>query len=98
VLDDAPSHMLPAIALMMFTGLGPKDALRLPRSFFRDGEIATRRSKTGEPVFWRAPQALREILGAAPIHDAVTLCANSYGRPWTESGFRSSWEHVRKGA
>lgn len=97
VLDDAPAHMRPAIALMMFTGLGPKDALRLPRSFFREGEIATRRSKTGEPVFWRAPQALREILDAAPKHDAVTLCANSYGRPWTESGFRSSWEHVRKG-
>src|SRR5262245_45117330 len=55
VLDDAPAHMLPALALMMFTGLGPKDALRLSRSFFRDGEIATSRSKTGEPVFWRAP-------------------------------------------
>ncbi len=96
VLDHAPSHMLPAIALMMFTGLGPKDALRLPRSFFKDGELATRRSKTGEPVFWRAPQALSEILHAAPSHHAVTLCANSYGRPWTESGFRSSWEHVRK--
>jgi len=26
----------------------------------------------------------------------VTLCANSYGRPWTESGFRSSWEKLRK--
>jgi hypothetical protein len=35
VLDAAPAHMLPAIALMMFTGIGPKDALRLPRSFFK---------------------------------------------------------------
>ena len=47
-----PCLMLrPAIALMMYTGLGPKDALRLPRSFFKQSEIATRRSKTGEPVF-----------------------------------------------
>ena len=46
VLEAAPPHMLPAIALMMFTGLGPKDALSLPRRFYRDGEIATRRAKT----------------------------------------------------
>jgi hypothetical protein len=47
VLDAAPPHMRSAIALMMFTGLGPKDALRLPRTFYKAGEIATRRSKTG---------------------------------------------------
>jgi integrase len=96
VLDDAPIHMLSGIGLMMFTGLGPKDALTLPRSFYKDGEIATRRSKTGEPVFWPAPEPLRAILDAAPPHDAITLCANSYGRPWTESGFRASWEDIRK--
>ena len=33
--------------------------------------------------------------GKSP-HSAVTLCANSYGRPWTESGFRASWAAVRK--
>src|SRR5262249_13813642 len=27
---------------------------------------------------------------------AVTLCANSHGLPWTESGFRASWRKVRK--
>jgi hypothetical protein len=92
VLDHAPAHMLLPIALMMFTGLGPKDTLRLPRSYFKNGEIATRRSKTGEPVYWPAPETLVAILNKAPSHAAVTLCANSYGRPWTESGFRSSWE------
>jgi integrase len=89
--------MRPAIALMMFTGLSPKDALRLSRSSFTKGEIATRRSKTGEPVFWPAPASLTDILNTAPSHDAVTLCANSYGRPWTESGFRASWRTLRKG-
>jgi hypothetical protein len=59
------------------------------------GEIATRRSKTGEPVFWPAPSALVEVLSSAPLHDAVTLCATSRGRPWTESGFRASWRSVR---
>jgi integrase len=43
-----------------------------------------------------APSALTAILSEAPPHSAVTLCANSYGRPWTESGFRASWRKVRK--
>jgi integrase len=91
VLDSSPEHLKPAIALMMFTGLGPEDALHLPRSFYKDGDIATTRSKTGEPVFWPAPTPLKQILAAAAAHDAVTLCANSRGRPWTTSGFRASW-------
>lgn len=95
VLTHVPAHMRPAIGLMMFTGLGPKDALRLPRTFYEAGKIAARRSKTGQPVYWRAPKALQKILTAAPAHDAITLCANSNGRPWTESGFRASWRKVR---
>ena len=51
VLETAPSHMRPALALMMYCGLGPKDALALPRNFAKGGEIATRRTKTGEPGF-----------------------------------------------
>jgi integrase len=96
VLDAMPEHMKPALALMMFTGLGPKDALKLPRTFYCDSEIATSRSKTGEPVFWPVPDELRQILNAAPHHDSITLCANSDGRPWTESGFRASWRPIRK--
>jgi hypothetical protein len=75
VLEAAPAHIKPSIALMMFTGLGPKDALTLPRNFYRDGEIATRRSKTGEPVFWPAPALLAQLLEQAPAHNATTLCA-----------------------
>jgi integrase len=95
VLINAPRHLRPAIGLMMFTGLGPKDALGLPRSFYNAREIATRRSKTGTPVFWSAPRALQKILADAPTHNAITLCANSNGRPWTESGFRASWRKLR---
>jgi integrase len=80
---------------MMYTGLGPKDALTLPRTFYREGEIATQRSKTGQPVFWPAPEPLLEILANAPSHAAVTLCANSNGLPWTDSGFRASWRKIR---
>ena len=96
VLEKAPPSMLPAIALMMFTGLGPQDALALPRTFYRDGAIATTRSKTGAPVYWPVIKPLREILEAAPGHEAITLCANSFGRPWSVSGFRASWNTFRR--
>jgi integrase len=95
VLDAAPDHMRPAIALMMFAGLGPKDALTLPRNFAKGGEIATRRAKTGEPVFWPMPAPLAAILDNAPSHLAITLCANSRGLPWTLSGFSTSWRTLR---
>jgi integrase len=39
---------------------------------------------------------LTEILAKAPAHDAITLCANSDGRPWTISGFNASWRPVKK--
>jgi integrase len=95
VLERIPIHMRLPIGLMMFTGLGPEDALSLPRSFFKDNEIATRRSKTGEPVYWPCPAPLLEIIAASPTHDAIMLCANSYGGPWTGSGFRASWRTVK---
>ncbi len=66
VLDAAPAHMRSAIGFMMFCGLGPKDALTLPRSHWRNGEIATRRTKTGVPVFWPAPAELECILRRSP--------------------------------
>ncbi len=96
VLQRAPRHMQRPLGLMMFAGMGPKDVLTLPRSFFKDNEIASRRSKTGEPVFWPCPAPLIEIISNTPQHDAITLCANSRGRPWTVSGFNSSWLKVKR--
>ncbi len=95
MLDALPAHMRAPVGLMMYAGLGPKDALALPRNFDQAGEIATRRSKTGEPVFWSVPEPLAEILGTAPEHNATTLCANSDGKPWTLSEFRASWRPIR---
>jgi integrase len=96
VLSEAPAHMEDALALMMFTGLGPEDALTLPKNAYRSGEISTHRSKTDEPIYWPAPIELQNILASAPKHHAITLCANSRGRPWTVDGFNSSWAKLRK--
>jgi hypothetical protein len=69
-LDGCPPHIRPAIGLMTFTGLSPRDALTLPRGFYKANEIATNRSKTGEPVFWPCPVPLTEDLGdGAPLRE-----------------------------
>jgi integrase len=96
VLDGAPPALRQALALMAYTGLGPKDALALPRNFVRAGEIATTRSKTGEPVFWPIPQPLADILDQTPRHLATTFCVHSRGRPWSQGGFSASWRLLRK--
>ena len=84
------------IALMMYCGLDPQDALRLPRTAIAGGKIDARRGKTGEGLWISLPSPVVDALAAAPSHDAITLCANSFGRPWTVSGFRASWRPVRQ--
>jgi integrase len=91
-----PAHMRPAFGLLMYSGLGPKDALTLPKDCVRAGEISTRRSKTDQPVFLPMAEPLTEIMTVAPAHSAATVRANSNGESWTLSGFRASWRPIRK--
>ncbi|MFT3724631.1 MAG: tyrosine-type recombinase/integrase [Hyphomonadaceae bacterium] len=91
-----PAHMRLPVALMMYCGLDPQDALKLPRTAIVDGRLDTRRGKTGEGASFPLPAPALEALAAAPKHSAITLCANSYGKPWTVSGFRASWRPIRQ--
>lgn len=96
VMAALPAHMHLPVALMMFCGLDPQDAVRLPRIAIANGRIDTARGKTDVPVWFPLPEPVVDALATAPIHAAITLCANSYGRPWTVSGFRASWRPVRQ--
>ncbi len=96
VIGALPGHMRLPVALMMFCALDPQDALRLPRTAIAKGRINTRRGKTAEPIWLDLPKPVLQALKAAPAHEAITLCANSFGKPWTVSGFRASWGPVRK--
>lgn len=96
VLAALPAHMAVPINLMMFCGLDPTDALKLQRISIKDGLIDARRKKTGEPVWIPLPQPVKDALAAAPKHDAITVCANSYGLPWTTGGFNKVWRNVRQ--
>lgn len=95
VLRVIPAHMKPALALMMYTGMDPQDAISLPRSCIKDGYIDSTRGKTGQPIWLPVPSQLQAIIRKAPKHDAITVCASSRGTPWTVSGYRASWRRVR---
>jgi integrase len=96
VVDAVPAHMELPLYLMMFCGLDPQDAIRLPRNAISDGKLDTKRGKTAEPVWQPLPTPVLQALARAPKHSAVTLCANSKGRPWTVSGYRTSWRPIRQ--
>lgn len=95
VLAALPSHVRLPVSLMMFCALDPQDALQLKRSVIRNGEIDTRRGKTVNPVFIPLPKPVLEAMRAQQQHNSVTVCANSFGQPWTASGFRAVRRRIR---
>lgn len=95
IMDALPAHMRPPMALMMYAGLGPKDALTLPRTAYKDGAIEHRRSKTGVRISFPLSATARQLISDAGHHDAITLCATKSGRPWTVDGFSASFRKIK---
>lgn len=95
VLAALPPHMLLPVALMMFYALDPQDALELPRMAITQAGLDTRRNKTGQPIYLPLFEPVAEAIVRAPKHDALTLCANSRGQPWTYNGFSTNWSRLK---
>jgi integrase len=97
VLEAAPPHLKLPIALGMFAGFREGDVLRLPKSAIKDGVITWKTSKRGVLVSIPVIGELVTVLAQSPNHDAITVCANSRGLPWTRDGFCSSLRTFMKG-
>ncbi|MBB4104544.1 tyrosine-type recombinase/integrase [Allorhizobium borbori] len=95
VLAALPSHMTLPMVLMMYYALDPQDALGLPKTAISATGIDTRRGKTGQAFYLSIMEPLAEALSQAPTHDAITLCANSHGKPWTYNGFSTNWAKIK---
>ncbi len=89
VLRSLPPHLRLPVAISLYTGIREGDVLRLPRQVTAGNCIAITKRKIAIDI--HVLPDLRRALDEAPQHDAVTLCANSRGLPWTESGFRAHW-------
>lgn len=98
VFNALPLHLLVPVAIARWTGLREGDVLKLPRTIYNGSTISYSTSKADVRVSMPIADPLRVILDKWMLHlqehmncEALTLCVNSRGRPWTESGFRSSF-------
>ncbi len=96
VMHRAPDHLKLPIALSMYLGLREGDVLRLPKTARRGMWFALTTEKTGEYAELPIPQPLAVILRECSEHNAITLCANSRGQPWTFHGFNASFRKFLK--
>jgi integrase len=95
VLDAAPPHVRLPLAIGALTGLRIADIVTLPRTAFRDDWTRHETRKRRVEVVLPLTDELRREILRAPAHDAITLCANSFGQPWTEDGLRCSFGKLR---
>lgn len=79
-----------ALIMALWTGQRQGDLLRLPWSAYDGKQIKLTQSKTGRRVVIPAGAPLKAALKAAERHGPLIL-TNSYNKPWTGDGFRTSW-------
>ncbi len=96
VLAHLPPHLRLPVAIGLYTGMREGDMLRLPRNIVSNGRINIITSKRLVPIDIHVLPDLHAALREAPHHDAITLCANSRGQPWTQNGFLSSFRKELK--
>lgn len=96
VLERAAPHVRAVVALIMNSGLDPSDALKLRRDEIADGVMWASHSRVGNPSPVPIGPTLKAELARAPKHDAITVLANSNGKPWTYNGFSTVWHRFKK--
>jgi integrase len=90
LLSVASSEIKLALMLALWIGQRQGDLLRLPWSSYDGTHIRLRQSKTGRRISMPAGAPLKVLLDCTKRRGPLIL-TNSYGRPWTSDGFRTSW-------
>jgi integrase len=90
LLSVASKEIQLALMLAIWTGQRQGDLLRLPWSAYDDVYIRLRQSKTGRRIAMPAGAPLKVLLDTTERRGPMIL-TNSFGRPWTSDGFRTSW-------
>lgn len=94
VLKHSPGPLSWAIRLAVETGLRQGDLLTLPWSAVSDVAIQVKTNKRGKHVIIPITPAIRETLEAIP-RVSPTILTSSTGRPWNDSGLRSSFHRAK---
>jgi integrase len=93
LLSVASAEIKLALVLALWTGQRQGDLLRLPWSSYDGTHIRLRQSKAGRRIATPAGAPLKALLDTTERRGPLIL-TNSYGRPWTSDGFRTSWSKV----
>lgn len=96
ILAAAAPSLRAALALMANTGLDPSDAIGLRRDAINSDTIYGLQGKTGRDIAVPVGSRLRAALDKAPAHSAITVLANSHGKPWTYDGLSSAFHRLKR--
>ena len=90
VEQHAPRWMWHATALALYTGQRQADIIAMSRAKVRNGTIEVKQEKTGRELIIPAHQKLLSVLESMD-KSSVQILTNTRGTPWTQDGFRASW-------
>lgn len=90
LLSVASQEIKLALVLALWTGQRQRDLLLFPWSSYDGGYIRLQQSKGRRRIAMPAGAPLKALLDSTARRSPVIL-TNSYGRPWTSDGFRTSW-------
>lgn len=102
--QQASPQVLLVFDLALDTGQRQKDILNFTWSQFDGERINLGQSKRGKRVSILLDGELAEWIRKLPNSPensdtpTMTICANSFGKPWTGNGFRASFNAIRKRA
>jgi len=96
VLAVAPTWLLVAIAISLFTALRESDVLTVPWTKYKRGTFVTRAKKNNAPIEIPAHPILQDILDGIP-RLAKTIVTGARGRELTQSGFQCMFRRFIKG-
>jgi integrase len=88
--SEAAPHILLPFEMAIATGQRQGDILAAAWNQYDGTHLRVRQSKTGAKVKVRVSNTLRAMLDPLP-RDALRICLNSRGRPWTKDGFKTTW-------
>lgn len=91
LITNGKPHLVAVALVALWTMQRQGDCLAMLPMAYDGSRVRIKQMKTGAPV-WIAPApAIKPILDAAKANNQTRVLLNSFGDPWTSSGFRASW-------
>ncbi len=95
LIDEAPKHLRPAVAIAIYTGLRLGDVAILSKSADKGDFLETLQGKTRKLVVLGVCEDLRWIVDGIPKNDSVTICVKEDGEPWAYEGLKTAFQRHR---